>query len=116
MGGNIFFAKPFSKLMRHSFSQPARIDEEQRRTMLSDELHHAVVNFVPHFVAGDRTQSAGWNFDRDIELPLVTHINNHRIGAGIASKKMCNFFDGLLRRRKTNAHRRTIGQSFQPLE
>src|ERR1700674_1663525 len=116
MGCNVFFAEPFRKLMRHSFCQPSRIDEEQRGTMLSDELHYAVVNLVPHFVRGDRTKSAARNFDCDIKLPLVSNVDDPRIGTAIASKKMCNFFDWFLGRRQTNADRRTIGQRLQPLQ
>ena len=116
MGCNIFFAEPFRKLMRHSFCQPSRIDEKQRRTMLSDEFHHPVVNFVPHLVGGDRAQSAGRNFDREIKLPPVSNVDDHRVGTAIAGKKVRNLFDWFLCCRQTNAHRRTIGQRFQSFQ
>src|SRR5258705_10203061 len=116
MCGNVFFPEPFRKLMRHSFRQSPRIDEEQRGTMLSDKLNYAVINFVPHLVGGDRTESAAWNFDREIELTLVSNIDNHRIGPAIASEEVRDFLDWLLRCRKTNSHRWTMRQRFQPFQ
>ena len=84
--------------------------------MLADQFNYAVINLVPHLIGGDCTESAGRNFDCEIELSLVSNIDDHRIGAAIAGEKVCNFFDGLLGGRKPNAHRRTISKRFQPLQ
>ena len=52
--GDIFFAKPLGKLVRHPFRQPASIDKNQSRAMLVDELHDALVDLIPHLVRSHR--------------------------------------------------------------
>ena len=84
--------------------------------MLSDELDNAVINLVPHLIGSDCAQSAGRNFDRKIELSLVSNVHNHRIGAIIAGEKVCNLFNRFLGCRQTNTHRRTISKRFQPFQ
>ncbi len=47
-------AQPLGQMMRDALGQPARVDEDQRGAMLADQLGDAVVDLVPHLVAGDR--------------------------------------------------------------
>src|SRR2546430_16749536 len=84
--------------------------------MLSNEFHHTVINLVPHLVGGDRTKGAARNFDREIKLPLVSNVDDLRIGTAIAGKKVRNLFDWFLSCRQTNAHRRTMRQRFQSFQ
>ena len=63
MRGHLFFAHALAQLMGHALGHAARVDEDQRRAVLLDQLDEAVVNLVPHFVGGDRAERHGRNFD-----------------------------------------------------
>ena len=102
--------------MRNSLRQPPCVDEYQGGAMLLDQLYQAVVNFVPHFVGGDGAKLACRHFHCKIELAFVSHIHDDRLWAAIASQKSGYFFDRLLGCGKSDAHRWTIGKSFQPLQ
>ena len=116
MRGDVVFAQALAQVMRDPLRQPPGVHEHQRGTMLLHQFHQPVVNLVPHLVGGDRPQGRAGHFHREIELALVPDIDDHRSRPAVAGQKVRDFFDRLLGRGKPDAHRRTIGQRFQPLQ
>ena len=57
-----------------------------------------------------------WNLDRQIELPSVSNIDDHRIGTAASGEEMCDLFDWLLCGRKADTHRRAMRPCFQSLQ
>ena len=53
--------------MGDALDETAGIDEDERGAMLQCELLKALVDFVPHFVGGNRAKLAGGEFDGEIE-------------------------------------------------
>ena len=82
MRGYQFFPNAFAQVHRQPLGQPPRVDEDQRGTVLHRQLGEAVVDFAPHFVAGDRAQLRWWNFDGEIELAAMTDVDDRRCWAG----------------------------------
>src|SRR4029077_2705669 len=116
MRGDGVFAKTLFEMVRDAFGKAARIDEHERRAVLANELGDAIVDFVPHFMRGDRTEFAGGNFNREVEDALVADLDDNGIRTATASEEMGNQFDWLLGGGEADAHRRTIGESFEPFE
>ena len=116
VGSNVVFAQPFAEVVRHSLHQSPGVDKDQRRTMLLDESDECIIDLVPHLVGGDGPERAGRNFDRKVKLSLVPDIDDDRRRAAVSGEELRNLFDRLLRRRKSNADWRTMGQRFQPLQ
>ena len=77
--------------------------------MLLRKLGNTVVELVPHFVAGHGAEQRGGNLDGEVQLALVTDVDDHWIRSAAAGEKMRDLFDGLLRRRKPDAYRRPLG-------
>src|SRR5580693_4702282 len=102
----------FCQMVRDSLRQSPRVYEDQRRAMLFDEFYQTVVDLVPHFIGRDGPELAGRNFDSEIELSLVADVDDHRIRPSAAGEKMRDFFNRLLRGRKSNTHWRTMRQRF----
>src|SRR5438874_11134724 len=97
MRADIFFSNAFRQVMRHPLDQTASVHKDQGRAVLLRKLHNAVVNFIPHLIAGHWAEQCGRNFNREIELALVPDVYDFWVGATVASKKMRNLFDWLLR-------------------
>ena len=56
------------------------------------------------------------HFHREIELPFVSDVHNHRRRPAVSGQEVSNFLDWFLGRGKSDAHRGTIRQSLQPLQ
>src|SRR5262249_39662758 len=65
--------------------------------MLLHELADAVVNLVPEFVAGDRTQLLPRDLDGQIHRALVAHVHDYRVWSSAAREEVRNRFNRLLR-------------------
>src|SRR4051794_31102661 len=113
MRADIFFPDALGQIMREPFDEPPGIDEHQGRTMRLRKLDDTVVNLIPHLIAGNGPEQGCGNFNRKIELALVTDINNDRIGPSAAGEKMRNIFNRLLRCRKADTYRRSESQRLQ---
>ncbi len=96
MRRHIVFAQSFAQVVCDSLRQPPGVDEHQRGTVLLNQFHQPVVNFVPHLVGRDRSQGRAWYLHREIKLPLVSDIHNHRSRSAVAGQEVGNFFDRLL--------------------
>src|ERR1039457_2367993 len=101
--------------MRDALGQPPCVNEEKRGSMRIHEFHDALVNLSPHLVRRNRTEFRRWDFDSEVELALVTNVDDHGIGPRILSirvtrEKMGDVLDRLLRRGKPNTYGRAVGQ------
>src|ERR1700686_401138 len=114
MCADVFFAKRLCQVMRHPLHQTPGVHEDQSRTVLLCKLDDAVINFIPHLIACDRTEQGRRNFYGQIKLPFVTNVDDFRDRTAVASKKMRNLFDGLLRGRKPDTYRSPVSQRLQP--
>src|SRR6476646_6423607 len=116
MRADVFLSNTLGQIVREPLDQPTGIDEHQGRTMRLRKLDDAVVNLIPHLIAGNRAEQGCRNLNREIELALVTDIDDDWIRASVSCEKMRNVFNRLLRRRKTDADRRPMRQRLKPLE
>ena len=64
--------------MCQPFGQSPGVHENQRRPVRIDQLDNPRIHLGPLFVHTDRPQVAGRDFDRQIQLPLVTDIQDDR--------------------------------------
>ena len=94
-----FFAEPLGQIVGNPLRQAARVDENQGRTMLANQFCDAVVDLVPHLIAGHRSQLAGRSFHGEIEFAPVADVDGDRIRAAAASKEMSDLLNRLLRGR-----------------
>src|SRR5438067_4419353 len=116
MGANVFSSYPLGQIMGDSLDQASRVHQDESRAVLLGQFDDAVVNFIPHFVAGDGPKQRGRNFHREVELALVTDVDDYRIGPAVSREKMGYLLNWFLRCRKSDANRRAMGQCLQPLE
>ena len=114
---DVVFADAFAQVMRDAFGQPPRVDEDQGRAMLLDQLDERVVDLVPHLVAWRPGQvGLGGTSTARSSLPLVADVDDRRIGPAAAGQEVGDRFDRLLRGRKADTGGRLSRQCFQPFE
>ena len=94
------------RLMRHPLRHAPRIHKHQSRAVLLHQLRQPVVNLIPHLIRRHRPERHRRNLDRHVELAPVPDVHNHWIRPAAAGQKVRDLFDRLLRRRKSDAHRR----------
>jgi len=71
-------AQPFGEIVSYTLGQPAGIDEHQRGAVCLDQLRHAIVNFAPHLVGGDRPEFIAGHFHRKLHLAAMSDVDNLR--------------------------------------
>ncbi len=115
MGQDCLLAEPLFEVVGDPFREPARVDEDQRRSVGIDEIGQAIVDLGPHLVRGHRSELVLRNHDRELHVAAVSDRNDLRRGAQEAR----HLLDGLHRRRKTDPLRspaRGFGdQTIEPL-
>ena len=99
---DVLFANALAQLMRYALGHAPCVHKYQRCAMLLDQRYEPVVDLVPHFIRGDRTQRHLRNFYREIQLPLVSDVDDDRIrarfaGVRTAGEEMRYLFNRLLR-------------------
>ena len=104
------FAQAFGKMMRYFFRKPARVDEHQRGAMFQRQVRQAVVDVLPHLIAGDRVQFVARDFDRQVHGPAMADLDDLRI----AAEELRDLFNRADRGRKTNLLERALNQRFEP--
>ena len=115
-------ADPFTERAGDAFRESSRIDEHERRPVLSYQFGNAVVVVRRRIAAEDRFERYRGQFDREIPVAHVTLVDDRatrrvgRIDRVCADEKTRNFIDRLLRRRQTNAQRRLRVQGRESLE
>ena len=50
MRRDVVIAKPLAQMSGHAFSHPARVDEHQRRLVLTNKCGNSIVYLFPDFV------------------------------------------------------------------
>ena len=95
---HIVFSDALSQMMGHALCHAPGIYKYESRAVLLDQRHQPVVDLVPHFVRSYRAQRHGRNFDRHIELALVSDVDDYWIRAITSGEKVCNLFNRFLRR------------------
>ena len=115
MRGDGRFAEPVGQVARDPLGEPARIDEDQRRAMLFDQLGEPVVDLAPDFLRHHRLERRIGHLERDVALARVAVIDD-RAFAPRADQILADLLDRLLRRRKPDAHERLTRERIEPLE
>ena len=115
---DILFADPLGEPMRHPLGQRPRVDEDQRRAVLFDQLAQTIVDAVPEVVRGDRGERHIGRFDPELQLALVAQIENLAIARRAVlvqtGQERRDLVHRLLRRRKPDAGRAPLGDAIQP--
>ena len=96
------------QMMGHPLGEPTGVDEDEGRPMGLDELGHPVVDLRPHFVGGNDSEILLGHLDRDVELPVMTRVDDGRGGAfsgGRPRKKLGDVPDRIDRGREPNSLR-----------
>src|SRR5690242_14985653 len=96
MRGHIVFAESFCQTMADALRHAPGIHEDQGRSVLLDQFDDAVVDLLPHLVAGNWAQLRAWNLDRQIQFSFVTDVYDDRLWAMISGEKARDIFDRLL--------------------
>src|SRR6266478_5789512 len=106
----------------YPFSHAPSVDEDQCSAMTVYQLSQTIVDFVPHFAGHHRSKWGARNFDREIEFPFVTRVDDRAIGCSVfgdvcgAHQEARDFFDRFLGRRETDANEIVSRQRLQPLD
>ena len=66
----------FPKMVCDAFGKSSGVYKNQRRPMSENERSNAIVNFSPHFIAGDRSKFVIRDFNRNIEISPVTGVDD----------------------------------------
>ena len=97
------FAKQFAQLMRQSFGQSTRVDEDQCCPVRIDQFDDPRIDFGPLFVHANSPQIAGRYFDPQIQLSHMSDVENGgRIAVG-SDKKAGNLVHRTLCGRQSDA-------------
>ena len=89
-------------MARRAFSHAPRVDEDERRLVLANELRDAIVNLFPNFVGHQRFERGIRNFNRQIESAHVSTVDYCAARRAIsldvrgADEKARDFFDWFL--------------------
>ena len=120
---DLSLAEFFGQLMREPFGQPPRVDEDQRRAVLVDQLDEPFVNFGPLLVHADGAQLGSRQLDRQVESARVADVENAarrsrlshgRVRVSRSHQEAGRTLDRLLRRRQTNPLQGASNERFQP--
>ena len=118
MARHMLLADPLGQPMRHPLRQRPRVDEDQRRAVLLDQLPQTVVDAVPQVVRGNRRKRHVGRLHPELQLALVPQIENlavqRRAGVVQTGQKRRDLIHRLLRRRKPDASRAALGDAIQP--
>src|SRR3954452_22481782 len=82
MRGDGVFAEAVAEVARDAFGHAARVDENQRRFVLDDELREAVVVVLPHLVRHDRLDFTARYFEREIDGAAMAFVDDFYEGVG----------------------------------
>src|SRR6185503_16994428 len=74
-------AKALRELVRDALREEARVDEDQGGLESANEPREAVVDVAPLLTGGDGFEVGGRHFDLQVEVALVTEVDDGAIGA-----------------------------------
>ena len=89
------------KMMRHTLGEPPRVDEDQGGAIRADQFRCAIVNSIPHFIAGDGTELVVGNFHCKFHIAAMADIYD----ASVFTQKPGDLFDRFHRSGKADALR-----------
>src|SRR5207302_1177715 len=106
-------AFPHAVAARRRAALPSPDCRDERRAMLFDELHEALVNLGPHFMRHHRFERRLGYLHREIHLAPVAFVDDR---AWLTRKEARHLFDRLLRCRKADALERPAADVVEALE
>src|SRR5215831_18645710 len=96
-------------MMCDPLGHPARVDENQSRSMRLNQFGKPMIDFLPNLSRHHRLKRRSRNIDRDIQFATMTDVNDVALrmtrlmhGAS-ADEKTGHFFNRLLRRRQADS-------------
>ena len=102
--GHDVVAEAFAQLMRDPLGKPPGVDEHEGRPVLADVRGDAIEHVRHLLRAGDGFELAFGQLDREVEVALVTGVDDLRQRA-IAHEQTRDGFDRSLRGREAHATR-----------
>ena len=113
--GDDVVAQAGAELVREPFGEPPGVDEHERGAVLADE-HGDAIEDVAHLLGRrDRFELAFGELQREVEVALVTRVDDHRQLA-IAHEQPADRFDRPLRGREPDPVRTSVAQRLEPFE
>ena len=82
------------EMVGNPLGETAGVDKDECRPVCHDELGDPIVDLPPHLVGRHDAQVLFRNLDRQVELPAVTRIDDHRLG-GSARQERRYLVDGI---------------------
>ena len=116
MRGDVVTSNSLRQMARGALGEPACIDEDQRRPVLTDQLGEPVIHLCPDLAGHHRFQWRWWKFDRQIAVSNVSGIDDRAIFRTDSDQKLGDFADRLLRGGQSDAHEIATGKRLQTLE
>ena len=109
VAGDVLLADALRELVRDPLREPPRVDEDERRAVLRDQLGDALVDLAPLLGRGDRLEVSRRQLDGEVEVALVAEVDDRavrlavRIEAIGADEEARDLLDRPLRRRESDA-------------
>ncbi len=116
MCGDRFFAEPIAQVAREALRHPPGIHEDEGRAVLLNQRRQSVVVLLPDLVRHHRVEERLRYFDAEVELTLVSLVNDCAWIARGAHEKSRDGLDRLLGGRQTQAQQWTLRHVLQPFE
>src|SRR5207237_9713306 len=102
-------AKAGLGLVGDALHEASGADEDEGAAVLLRHRRHAVVDLVPHLVAGDRAQRLSGNVDGEVPVAAMADVDDGAVGPatgidpGGPDKQAGDVLDGPLGRRQADA-------------
>ncbi len=122
MRGHLVLTHAFREMARNPFGVAARVDEDERRSVLGDQLGEPVVHLGPDVAGHDGLEGGGGHLDGEIAVADMADIDDRavRIAVGTdvprADEKPRDFLDRLLGCGQADAREPAPGERFQTLQ
>ena len=117
MARDMLLADSLGQAVGDPLGEGARVDENQRRAVLLDQLAQTVVDAVPQVVSGDRGQRYVGRLDPQLELALMAEVEDLAVAGGAvvvqAGQERGDLIHRLLGRGESDAHGPPLGDAIQ---
>ena len=104
------------EMHREPLGKASGIHEDQRRTVLGNQLGDAGVDLLPHFCRHHRLERRRWNLEREIEGPDMAGVDNRRQRLAGPYEELRDLFDRPLCRRQADALGTLSDERVEPCE
>ncbi len=92
-------SQALAQMVGDALGQAPRIDEDERGAVLADQVGQAVVDLLPHLVAGDRAELVAGHLDGQVHFTAMADVDDH----GRRAEELRHLLDRPHRRRKADA-------------